>query len=84
MEAQKEPSVGLKGQPQPGLLAPYLNPSLIHQEASNPPNREAIIQMAESLNPIPDCDMAPRAKILKARGHRPQTQTAGVNDISDS
>jgi hypothetical protein len=33
---------------------------LIDEEASNTPNSEAVVQMAEALNPIPDRDIAAR------------------------
>jgi len=58
MEAKKEPPIRLESQPQPGLLTAYLDPRLINHEASNATNREAIVQMTETLNPIPDGDMA--------------------------
>lgn len=58
IEPEEEPPVGLESQPQPSLLTAYLNPRLINHEASNTTNREAIVQTAETLNPIPDGDMA--------------------------
>jgi hypothetical protein len=54
IEAQEESAVRLEREPQPSLLAAYLDPRLINHEASNATNREAIVQTAEMLNPIPD------------------------------
>ena len=58
IEAQEESAVRLERQPQPSLLAAHLDPRLVNEEASDTTNREAIVQMTETLNPIPDGDMA--------------------------
>jgi len=75
MKADRESPLRLEGQPQPSLMTPNLDPRLIHQKASNTTNSEAIVQMAEALDPTPNRDIAPRTEILQAREHGSQTQT---------
>jgi hypothetical protein len=65
VKAQKEPSIRLERKPKASVQIAYLDPRLIYHEASDTPNREAIIETAETLNPTPNKDMNPRTEILK-------------------